>query len=99
MNKDQEESKFEDMYKDGCSAYTALEKTQINRSFLEMRTELMESFVSSRFEESEVRTEAWRKMQTIAWLERCLTDITNNGKIAEVELKGFAKLKQKFTGK
>ena len=99
MNKDQEEKILEDAYKNGCASYTAIEKLQLTTAFMEMRADLMESFVSSQFAENDVRTEAWRKMQTIAWLERCLTDIVDNGKIAEVELKGFAKFKQKLTGK
>lgn len=82
----------------GINAYTYLEKMQAEKAFIQMKADLMLKFEDTGYKDDDDRREIWRKLQTIAWLEQSLTDIVNNGKIAEVELKGFAKFKQKITG-
>ena len=55
------------------------------------------SFEGTGYKDDDDRREVWRKLQTVSWLEQCLCNMIDNGKIAEVELKGFAKLKQVLT--
>jgi hypothetical protein len=84
-------------YDEGISAYTLKEKLQVNASFIQMKAELVLKFEGTGYKDDDDRREVWRKLQTVAWLEQCLNNIVDNGKIAEVELKGFAKLKQVLT--
>lgn len=84
-------------YDEGISAYTLKEKLQANASFIQMKAELVLKFEGTGYKDDDDRREVWRKLQTVAWLEQCLNNIVDNGKIAEVELKGFAKLKQVLT--
>jgi hypothetical protein len=94
-NKDRKD--LERQFIDGSSAYTLNEKLQAEKAFTQLKADLMLKFESTSFKEDDERREIWRKMQTIAWFERTLNEIVVNGKIAEQELKGFAKIKQKFT--
>jgi hypothetical protein len=98
MTKDQEETALVNTYNDGRSAYTYLEKIQAESAFIQMKADLMFKFENTGFKDDDERREIWRKMQTVAWLEQSLQNIVDNGKIAEVELKGFAKIKQKLKG-
>ena len=90
------EKKLTEDFVNGQNAYTLNEKVQAEKAFIQMKAELMLKFESTGFKDDEDRREIWRKMQTIAWLEQTLNEIINTGKIAQEELKGFAKLKQKF---
>lgn len=90
----------EDLERDftnGVSAYTFNEKMQKEKAFMQLKADLMLKFENTSFKEDDDRREIWRKMQTIAWFEQTLNEIVVNGKMAEKKLKGFAKLKQKFT--
>ena len=92
-----DQKQLEKDYVDGIAAYTLDEKMQLNSSFIQMKAELVLKFENTGYKDDDDRREVWRKLQTVAWLEQCLTQIVNNGKIAEVELRGFAKLKQVLT--
>lgn len=96
MNKKKEDLETE--FNEGQAAYTFLEKMQSEKAFVQLKADLMLKFENTSFKEDDERTEIWRKMQTIAWFEQTLNEIVNTGKIAQEELKGFAKLKQKFKG-
>ena len=91
------EKQLLDIYEDGRNAYTYQEKLIAEKAFIQMKADLMFKFESTGFKDDDERREVWRKLQTIAWLDQALTEIVNNGKIAETELKGFEKFKQKFT--
>jgi ethanolamine ammonia-lyase large subunit len=93
MDKDQLEKQFNE----GRAAYTLLEKAQAEKAFIQMKADLMLKFENTGFKDDDDRREVWRKMQTIAWFEQTLNEVINTGKIAEQELKGFTKFKQKFT--
>lgn len=90
------EKKLTEDFVNGQDAYTLNEKMQAEKAFIQMKAELMLKFENTGFKDDDERREVWRKMQTIAWLEQTLNEIINTGKIAQEELKGFAKLKQKF---
>ena len=90
------EKKLTEDFVNGQDAYTLNEKVQAEKAFIQMKAELMLKFENTGFNDDDERREVWRKMQTIAWLEQTLNEIINTGKIAQEELKGFAKLKQKF---
>ena len=90
------EKKLTEDFINGQDAYTFNEKMQAENAFIQMKAELMLKFENTGFKDDDERREVWRKMQTIAWLEQSLNEIINTGKIAQEELKGFAKLKQKF---
>lgn len=90
------EKKLTEDFVNGQDAYTLNEKVQAEKAFIQMKAELMLKFENTGFKDDDERREVWRKMQTIAWLEQTLNEIINTGKIAQEELKGFAKLKQKF---
>lgn len=93
-----EEKKLSDEYVSGITAYTLQEKLLLEKSFIQIKADLMISFEKTGFRDDEERREVWRKMQTVAWLEQSLTDIVNNGKIAEQELKSrgfFERFKRK----
>ena len=62
-----------------------------------MKADLMMKFEETGYKDDDERREVWRKLQTIAWFDNNLTEIINNGKMAEEELKGFAKFKLKLT--
>lgn len=97
MNSENQEKKLLEAYEDGRNAYSYQEKMIAEQAFIQMKADLMFRFENTGFKEDDERREVWRKLQTIAWLEQSLTEIVNNGKMAEKELKGFAKFKQKFT--
>ena len=91
------EADLKKMYNAGITSYTLQEKMQKEAAFIQMKADLMLKFEETGFKDDDERREVWRKLQTIAWFDNSLTEIINNGKIAEEELKGFAKLKQTFT--
>ena len=91
------EAELKKMYNAGITAYTLQEKMQKEAALIQMKADLMLKFEETGFKDDDERREVWRKLQTIAWFDNSLTEIINNGKIAEEELKGFAKLKQTFT--
>lgn len=86
-----EKQAIEQEFKDGCNAYTFLEKMQAEKAFIQMKAELMLKFETTGYKDDDDRREIWRKLQTVAWLEQSLTEVINNGKIAEKDLgfKGF----------
>lgn len=86
-----------DAFDNGRNAYTLQEKLITEQAFVEMKAELMFKFENTGFKDDDERREVWRKLQTIAWFDGILTEIVNNGKIAEKELKGFEKFKSFFT--
>lgn len=90
--------KLEQLYKDGRDAYTLQEKMQAEKAFIQMKANLMLRFENTDFKDDEERREVWREMQILAKFEQSLNEIINTGKIAQEELKGFAKLKQKLKG-
>lgn len=90
--------KLEQLYKDGRDAYTLQEKMQAEKAFIQMKANLMLRFENTGFKDDEERREVWREMQILAKFEQSLNEIINTGKIAQEELKGFAKLKQKLKG-
>ena len=96
VNKEQEQ--LTEDYNNGRDAYTYQEKMQAEAAFIQMKAELMLKFESTGYKDDDDRREVWRKLQTVAWLEQSLTEIVNNGKIAEVELSRFAQFKRKITG-
>lgn len=98
MNNDNKIKDLELAYDNGRNAYTLQEKLMAETAFIQLKGDLMMKFESTSFKEDEERREIWRKMQVIGWFEQTLNEIINDGKIAEKELKGFAKLKQKFKG-
>ena len=93
MQKKDEKALTQD-YQDGVTAYTVKEKLMLQSAYMQMKAELVMKFEGTGYKDDDDRREVWRKLQTVSWLERCLNNIVDNGKIAEVELKGFAKLKQ-----
>lgn len=98
MSNNKEEEKLVSQYQEGITAYNLQEKLLIDKCFVQLKAELMIRFEQTGYKDTEDRTEIWRKMQTIAWLEQCLTDIANSGKIAEDELQRrgfFSKFKRK----
>lgn len=95
-NDDEQKAALTSIYAEGKTAFTLQEKLLKDRCFMEMRADLMSKFEQTTFKEEEERTEIWRKMQVIAWLDDKLTQLVNDGKIAEDELKGFQKVKQFF---
>lgn len=96
MNDDREK-KLVEAYEDGRNAYSYQEKLIAEKAFVQMKADLMFKFESTGYKDDDERREVWRKLQTIAWLDQTLTEIVNNGKIAEQELSRFDKLKRKFT--
>jgi hypothetical protein len=94
---DDNERKVLEAYEEGRNAYSYQEKLVAEKAFTQMKADLMFKFESTGFKEDDERREVWRKMQTIAWLEQTLTEIVNNGKMAEQELSRLGKLKRKFT--
>ena len=84
-------NKLVEQYQEGVTAYNLQEKLLIDKCFIQIKAELMIAFEKTGYKDNDDRTEVWRKMQTVAWLEQSLTDIVNNGKIAENELqrRGF----------
>lgn len=95
MNNEQEEKLVED-YQNGLTAYSLQEKVLKDAAIIQMKAALIEKFEATSYKDDKDRTEIWRKMQVIKWFDDILTEIVNDGKIAEQELKGFAKLKQVF---
>lgn len=96
-----EEKKLVDDFQEGVTAYNLQEKLLLDKSFIKIKADLMIAFEDTGFKDDDERREVWRKMQTVAWLEQSLTEITNNGKIAEQELKTrgfFERLKRKTKG-
>lgn len=93
---DQEEDKLVQDFENGKTAYSLKEKLLKDTAIIQMKADLMQKFETTGFKEDDERREIWRKQQVIAWFDDILTQIINNGTIAEAELKGFAKLKQKF---
>lgn len=96
-----DEKKLVDDFQEGVTAYNLQEKLLLDKSFIQIKADLMIAFEQTGFKDNDERTEVWRKMQTVAWLEQSLTDITNNGKIAEQELKTrgfFDRFKRKTKG-
>jgi hypothetical protein len=96
MKDEERQARLVQEYEEGRTAYTLKEKALKDKCFLEMRADLMLKFQQTTFREDDVRTEIWRKMQAIEWLDGKLTDLINNGTIAEDDLKGFQKVKQFF---
>ena len=84
-------------YDEGMTAYTVKEKLLLESCYVQMKAELVLKFEGTGYKDDDDRREVWRKLQTVSWLEQCLCNMIDNGKIAEVELKGFAKLKQVLT--
>ena len=97
MNEDQEKDKLVQELESGKTAYSLREKLLAEQAFIEMKAGLISKFEQTEYRDDSDRTEIWRKMQVIAWFDDILTQIMNNGKIAQEELKGFAKFKQVFT--
>lgn len=85
-----------DEMQQGRDAYTLKEKLMKESLFIEMRAELMRRFEKTSFKEKEEREEIWRKMHTIAWFDNNLTQLIDNGRLAEDELSSFDKVKRLF---
>jgi hypothetical protein len=93
---DEKEKVLVEAYTEGRDAYSYQEKLMSEKAFIQMKADLMFKFENTGFKDDDERREVWRKLQTIAWLDQTLTEIVNNGKIAEQELSRLGKLKQKF---
>lgn len=98
MTEKEEIAALESQFKDGKLAYSLQEKLLKDRLIVRMKAELFEKFQATGFNEESERTEIWRKMQVVGWFDDLLTQIVNDGKMAEEDLKGFDKIKQFFKG-
>lgn len=86
-------------YQDGQTAYNLKEKMLKDAVFMRMRAELVSKFTETSYKEESERTEIWRKMQVVEWFDGILTQITNDGKLAEEELSRFDRFKNYVRGK
>lgn len=61
-----------------------------------IRAELVRQFEKTNYTQSDERDEIWRKMQSLDWIERTMSKVVRDGKVAEKTL--LEKIKSKFTG-
>ena len=71
----------------GIHADQLLSNPLMKEFFLVSKAELFERFQRSKFDEDVERTEIWRKMESVRWLESYLTKAVQTGIMSEKGLK------------
>lgn len=88
------DDKLKDRMAAGNEAEAFLNHKLYTNSKLQIRAELVRQFEKTTFKQTEERDEIWRKMQALDWIERTMTKVVRDGKVAEKTL--LEKIKDKF---
>jgi hypothetical protein len=84
---DEQETKLGEAAERGVQARLILNNPLFKEAFVAIRAQLFEQFENTKFTEHALRDEAWRKLQSINYIEGYLSHVMQTGKMAEQTLK------------
>lgn len=76
------------------SVNQVLNNVEYQKAFIAIKAHLLSEFENTKFKQQEERDEVWRKLQSLNFIERQLTEVMQTGKIAEQTLTD--KIKTRF---
>lgn len=89
------DSELKQKVKESAEAEKIVKSAVYQKATTMIKAELFRQFEGTKFKDSELRDEVWRKMQAINWVDQAIMRIIKEGSIAEKKL--LDKIREKLS--